>query len=204
MLCCTGVGYGIAGSRWYEYQNEEWSWVNSSVNPDRHKPESAYQDYIFATKAIHGIKTLSALHKNFFVGIGFKLPHLLVHFPHKYLEMYRSRKGVWEKTSPAALQFPPTAHAISYRCCAAPTYQYMNQEGDAPFVRVKEGITGLQTATPLDMHVELIWAYSASITFLDVQLGRVLDALDELNLWNNITIVLTADHGMHNGEKGIW
>lgn len=39
---------------------------------------------------------------------------------------------------------------------------------------------------------------------MDTQLGRVLDAIDELKLWNNITIILTADHGMHNGEKGIW
>jgi hypothetical protein len=39
---------------------------------------------------------------------------------------------------------------------------------------------------------------------VDTQLGRLLDAIDELQLWNNLTIILTADHGMHNGEKGIW
>ncbi len=34
--------------------------------------------------------------------------------------------------------------------------------------------------------------------------GRILDVLDELKLWDNTTVILSADHGMHNGEKGIW
>ena len=42
------------------------------------------------------------------------------------------------------------------------------------------------------------------ISFLDAQIGRILDTLDELKLWDSTTIVLTSDHGMHNGEKGIW
>lgn len=48
------------------------------------------------------------------------------------------------------------------------------------------------------------WGYSAAITYLDDQLGRLLDALDELDLWKSIIVVLTSDHGMHNGEKGLW
>lgn len=55
-----------------------------------------------------------------------------------------------------------------------------------------------------DMYTEIMWGYAAAVSFLDVQLGRILDTLDRLNLWNNITVVLTSDHGMHNGEKGIW
>ena len=51
---------------------------------------------------------------------------------------------------------------------------------------------------------ELMMGYCGAITFMDKQLGRLLDTLDELELWQNLTVVLTADHGMHNGEKGIW
>ena len=198
------MGFGIGESRWYEYQNEEWGWVNSSVNPDRHKPESEFQDYKVASKAINGIKVLSEMDDYFFVGIGFKLPHLLVHFPHKYFDMYRSRTNVWERTNSSALAFPSTAHSISYRCCAGQTYQYLNKEGDAKFVRETEYLHDIKKPIPLDMHVELMWAYSAAITYLDTQLGRVLDTIDELDLWHNLTVILTADHGMHNGEKGIW
>jgi hypothetical protein len=54
------------------------------------------------------------------------------------------------------------------------------------------------------MRLELIKTYCAGISFLDTQLGRILDKMDELKLWDDTTVVLTSDHGMHNGEKGIW
>ena len=57
---------------------------------------------------------------------------------------------------------------------------------------------------PEEMHDELMIGYCSAITFLDTQVGRLLDYMDSHNLWHNTTIVLTADHGMHNGEKGIW
>ena len=55
-----------------------------------------------------------------------------------------------------------------------------------------------------DMRNEIMMGYSASITFVDVQLGRLLDVFDKHNLWKNTVVILTSDHGMHNGEKGIW
>lgn len=55
-----------------------------------------------------------------------------------------------------------------------------------------------------ELYEEHLWGYSAAISFVDKQLGRILDVIDELNLWENLTIVLTADHGMHNGEKALW
>ena len=54
------------------------------------------------------------------------------------------------------------------------------------------------------MHDELMMGYCGAITFTDKLLGKILDTVDELKLWNNLTIILTADHGMHNGEKGTW
>ena len=45
------------------------------------------------------------------------------------------------------------------------------------------------------MYVESMRGYAAAISYVDEQLGKVLDTLDELNLWNNVTVVLTSDHG---------
>ena len=79
----------------------------------------------------------------------------------------------------------------------------MNDEG-AKLAKKHFRMQDANSTLPLTAHQELMWAYSAMITMVDKQLGRVLDAIDQLELWGNLTVVLTADHGMHNGEKGIW
>ena len=50
-----------------------------------------------------------------------------------------------------------------------------------------------------------MWAaYYASVTFMDEQVGRVLDSLDRLGLRESTAIVFTSDHGYHLGEHDLW
>lgn len=55
-----------------------------------------------------------------------------------------------------------------------------------------------------DLRQQAIQAYFASVTFMDAQVGRVLDALDRLGLAGNTIVVFTSDHGYHLGEHGLW
>jgi iduronate 2-sulfatase len=55
-----------------------------------------------------------------------------------------------------------------------------------------------------DQRHECIQAYYASISFMDAQVGRVIDALDRLGLADSTIIVFTSDHGYHMGEHGMW
>ncbi len=55
-----------------------------------------------------------------------------------------------------------------------------------------------------DLRQQAIQAYFASITFMDAQVGRVLDALERLGLAENTIVVFTSDHGYHLGEHGLW
>jgi iduronate 2-sulfatase len=196
----SNIGYGLGKSDWYGYQNSEEQTLNSTVVPDKQQKEELFRDYIFATKAIEGLKTFrttkTSRDKFFFLGIGFKLPHTRLHFPHSYYDLYRSKSKIWTTIDSKFLRFPPSAPSPSYRCCTYIEYQYMSQpdEGQSKFTESFGTYANLNISLPVRMWSEQMWSYCASISFLDVQLGRLLDTIDELDLWNNITIVLTADH----------
>ena len=55
-----------------------------------------------------------------------------------------------------------------------------------------------------ELRRKALQAYYASISFMDAQVGRVMDALDRLGLSENTVVVFTSDHGYHIGEHGLW
>jgi iduronate 2-sulfatase len=74
---------------------------------------------------------------------------------------------------------------------------------DIPPAALRSGLPQ-QDAMSDDLRRECRQAYNASISFMDAQLGRVLDTLDRLGLTENTIIVFTSDHGYHMGEHGLW
>ena len=61
-----------------------------------------------------------------------------------------------------------------------------------------------QLNVPLDTAKQVIQAYRASVSFVDAQVGRVLDALQKNGLDKNTLVVFLIDHGYHLGEHGHW
>jgi uncharacterized sulfatase len=113
----------------------------------------------------------------FFVGAGFYRPHCPYIAPKKYFDMYPLDRIPAPAFAPAELStIPPPA---------------------------------LWTTPPnWDLDVEQqrqsIRAYYASISFLDAQVGRLLDALDRLKLTDNTIVIFMSDHGYNLGNHGQW
>ena len=74
---------------------------------------------------------------------------------------------------------------------------------DLPAAAVASG-KAVQDRMSDELRRQAMQAYYASISFMDAQVGRVVDALDRLALADDTIIVFTSDHGYHMGEHGLW
>ena len=52
--------------------------------------------------------------------------------------------------------------------------------------------------------MDFLTHYYAGVTQTDAQVGRLMDAMDRLNLWEKTVVIFVGDHGYHLGERGWW
>jgi arylsulfatase A-like enzyme len=147
--------------------------------------DDSYPDAQTALKAIETLKRLKTDGKPFFLGVGFVKPHLPFTCPQKYWDLYP------EDTIKLAVN--------ASRPKNAPEPAFHNNYELSSYGTVPE--TG---KIPDAMALNLIRGYRACVSFMDAQLGRVLDELDRLGLRENTLIVLWGDHGYHLGENGLF
>ncbi|HEX5220005.1 MAG TPA: sulfatase-like hydrolase/transferase [Verrucomicrobiae bacterium] len=149
-------------------------------------PDNAYPDGRLAEAAIKRLQSAkSKPDEPFFLAVGFLKPHLPFCAPKKYWDLYDRASF----TVPA-LRTPPEG-APRY----APTsWGELRQYTDIP-----------DTGPLNDEQARLlIHGYHAATSFVDAQIGRVLDELDRLDLTKNTIVVLWGDHGWHLGDHGMW
>lgn len=144
------------------------------------KPEPEFDD---ARAAQYGIDFLGT-HRDgpFFLACGFFRPHMPWYFPKKYLDLYPLNQIEVPPDLPEDLDDVPEAG----KQLALRKYVDMKKTRDAG-----QWPTAIQH-------------YLASISFMDAQLGKLLDALDASPHASNTVIVLWSDHGWHLGEKQHW
>ena len=97
---------------------------------------------------------------------------------------------------------PPTFFDQHPRDAINPVLEAPNDRDDIPLAALHD--RPKQRDLTITQRKEIIQAYYASISLMDEQLGRVLDALDRLELTDNTVVVFISDHGYHLGQHGLW
>ena len=119
--------------------------------------------------------------KPFFLGCGFKKPHMAWQVPGKYYDKFPVDKVTVPEVPDGDLDDIPAAG-----------------------IRIAKPQGDHKTVTSTDNWAYAVQGYLATINFVDEQIGRVLDALDDSPHAKNTIIILWGDHGWHLGEKKHW
>ncbi len=168
--------------------------VKGKVPPDlvkvprcemRDVPDDAYFDGRIANLAVKALRKLKKKGQPFFLAVGFWKPHAHFNAPKKYWDMY-DRKKIKPPVNPTP---PKNVPKIAL---------HDSREIMRGFRKRKNG-----KSTPKEV-ITLRHGYYAAISYVDAQIGKVIDELDRLGLADNTIIVLFSDHGYHLGEHGLW
>ena len=193
-----GADDPLSWSEKYNSKGPEWKapGVGETLegNPDGKKPvvggntfvvveangdDMVHSDGKTAAKAIELIKRFKGMDKPFFLGVGFVRPHVPFVAPKFY--------------------YPPF---LPYDRMVLPE----KVDGDWDDIP-RQGIN-YKTSVNMKMDIrrqkKAVGAYYASVSFMDAQVGKVMNALEKAGLRDNTIIIFTSDHGYHLGEHDFW
>ncbi len=147
-------------------------------------PGGKMYDELIAEWAVGNLKR--EYEKPFFMAVGFVRPHVPFTAPKKFFDMYRLediKKPEMPKNEMSDI--PIMGKSIAYG-------------------RLKGGDDHAVSLVSETFSRELILGYLASVSFVDAQIGKVVEALEASDHMDNTVIVLWSDHGQHLGEKRTW
>ncbi|MES2691874.1 MAG: sulfatase [Verrucomicrobiota bacterium] len=147
---------------------------------DRDDPDKQQQDTEQANRAIAFLKT--SHDRPFFLSVGFWRPHSERIVPQRYYDLYPLD----------SIQIPPSYRVDDLEDVPAPGRRQATHQGTHAAV-INAGLWR-----------EYLRSYYASVSYIDEQLGRVLDALDASPHARNTLVVFASDNGYNGGEKNMW
>ncbi len=148
-------------------------------------PDNRYRDGGLADAAVAALDTLSKQDQPFFLAVGFLKPHLPFTAPKRYWDLY-DREKIVLANNPGAPEGVPSIAMHNFG--ELRSYQGVPKTGPIPEAQARE----------------LIHGYYACVSFVDAQIGRVLDELDRLGLAEDTLVIVWGDHGWHLGDHGLW
>jgi len=164
---------------WVNYFVPARSWEAPDVADD------VLQDGHIAAMGVKTLRELARKDQPFFLALGFLKPHLPFIAPKKYWDLYK-RENIKLAENP---YHPKGMPALAG-----------NRSGELGMYFDLRGQTPLSD----DKARELIHGYRACVSFLDAQVGLIINELEKLELRDNTVIVLWSDHGFKLGEHAMW
>lgn len=159
---------------------------NSAKDPKcecRDVPDEAYFDGRVASLAVKALGELKTKDQPFFLAVGFWKPHSPFNAPKRYWDLYNRD----EVPMPKNPDWPQDAPRVAW---------HDSRE-------ILGGGSKARTLSPESVR-EIRHGYLANISYMDAQIGRVLDELDRQQLTDKTIIVFWSDHGYHLGEQTLW
>jgi iduronate 2-sulfatase len=158
-------------------------------------PDDAYFDGAMTKYAIQQLKAQKGATQPFFMAVGFHKPHLPFVAPKKYWDLYDRSKVSLAKWQKPSIDGPDIAY---HNAGEMRGFKDIEKLVGKP----KNGKDLLNL--PEAKQRELIHGYYACISYLDAQVGKLMDALKAEGLDKNTIIVLWGDHGWHLGDHSLW
>ncbi len=157
-----------------------FGYAKNGICECRDVPDEAYYDGRVAAEAVRVLGEVKA--KPFFLAVGFWKPHAPFNAPKKYWDLYDRAK-----LPPLDPRRPEGAPDIAFHNSSEVLGPAKNQPRPTP-----------------EQAAEMRHGYFANISYMDAQLGKVLDALDASGVADRTVITFVADHGYHIGEHTLW
>lgn len=147
--------------------------------------DTAYFDGKIAQKGIADLKKLKNSKQPFFLALGFMKPHLPFNAPKKYWDLY-DRNTI--ELPESYLQPKSTPKKAFHNFGELRNYGNIPRKG-----QIFD-----------DLAKELIHGYYACVSYVDAQIGLVLDELKRLELEDDTIVILWGDHGWNLGDHKLW
>ena len=147
--------------------------------------DSMYRDGKLALKVIKDLHKLKASNEPFFLTMGVSKPHLPFTAPKKYWDLY-DRENI--ELPESYVQPATTPKQAFHNYGELRNYENIPKKGDLPD----------------DLAKELIHGYYACVSYIDAQIGLVLDELKRLELEDDTIVILWGDHGWNLGDHKLW
>ncbi len=188
------LSWSVAATLHYNAHGADKAQVNGPLPPGqinvpkcvmRDVPDDAYFDGRIAKRAVKALTDLKDKQQPFFLAVGFWKPHTPFNPPKKYWDLY-DRKQIAPPSNPDPPQGVP---AIALHNSREIVSSFKGRPDGKP--------------SPDDV-LALRHGYYAATSYVDAQVGKVVDQLDLLGLADNTIVVLWSDHGFHLGEHGLW